>query len=207
MARNSRENLLKTAIDLFYQKGFADTSIREIGAKAGVSNSLLYHYFKNKEDILFEICDTAAKELMASLREIEDRQLEPLESLREMVMLYMVHFNVRREKESKIFVQEHFWLRGRHRKAIRKIQRDIYDFYKRKYEALAGLGLLNDIHPTVMNFSVFGVITWFFRWYREEGNLTKAQVAEDIMKFIFEGIARPNRTLGEMEFSRSSSDD
>jgi AcrR family transcriptional regulator len=46
-----KEQLLKAALKLFTQKGYAGTSVREIVATAGVSKPMLYYYFENKEGI------------------------------------------------------------------------------------------------------------------------------------------------------------
>ena len=50
-----RERLMHAAAQLFSQKGYAATSVREIVAAAGVSKPVLYYYFKNKEGIYHEI--------------------------------------------------------------------------------------------------------------------------------------------------------
>jgi AcrR family transcriptional regulator len=52
---SARERLMQAAADLFSQKGYAATSVREIVASAGVSKPVLYYYFKNKEGIYHEI--------------------------------------------------------------------------------------------------------------------------------------------------------
>jgi AcrR family transcriptional regulator len=190
-ARNSRDKLIRTAIDLFYYKGYADTPIRVIGSKAGISNSLLYHYFKNKQDILFEIINTASQDLIETLLEIQSRVLDPLECLREMLIAHTVHFSIKRKKESKILVEELYWLRGKQKEIIKKAQREIYAMYMRKHKQLEKLGVLNEIDLTVLSFSIFGVINGFFRWYKEGGRMPKEAVAEEIVKFIFHGIVKP----------------
>lgn len=50
---NRRKAILKAAQEVFSLKGLADASISEIAKKAGVLNSVIYQYFKNKEDLLF----------------------------------------------------------------------------------------------------------------------------------------------------------
>lgn len=52
---SARERLMQAATELFTQKGYAATSVREIVAAAGVSKPVLYYYFKNKEGIFQEI--------------------------------------------------------------------------------------------------------------------------------------------------------
>lgn len=46
---NSTFRILKAALELFREKGFAATSVREIAAKAEVSLGMVNHYFENKE--------------------------------------------------------------------------------------------------------------------------------------------------------------
>lgn len=190
-SKNTRDNLIRKAIDLFYHRGYADTPIREIGAKAGISNSLLYHYFKNKQEILFEIINTASQDLIATLLEIENRISDPLECLREMLIAHTVRFSIKRKKESKILVEELYWLRGKQKDIIKNAQREIYGIYMRKHKQLETLGVLNEIDLTVLNFSIFGVINGFFRWYKEGGRMPKEAVAEEIVRFVFHGMVKP----------------
>lgn len=55
---DARERLLKAALKLFTQSGYAATSVRELVEEAGVTKPVLYYYFKNKEGIYSEIVKT-----------------------------------------------------------------------------------------------------------------------------------------------------
>jgi TetR/AcrR family transcriptional regulator len=50
-----RQRLLEGAAELFTQKGYAATTVREIVAAAGVTKPVLYYYFRNKEGIYLEL--------------------------------------------------------------------------------------------------------------------------------------------------------
>jgi AcrR family transcriptional regulator len=50
-----RHRLLAAATDLFTQKGYAATTVREIVGAAGVTKPVLYYYFRNKEGIYLEL--------------------------------------------------------------------------------------------------------------------------------------------------------
>jgi AcrR family transcriptional regulator len=188
--RNTREELLKSAIGLFYQKGFAKTSIREIGGKAGITNSLIYHHFKNKEEMLFEIVNRSVEAILEVLKEITRDVADPLECLRQMLIAEIALLSAQRQKESKILFSEYHWLTGQKRKALRKSQREVYDIYMGKCKELKEKGLLNDIDLRVLTFNIFGVLFGFFRWYKENGSLTKKDVAENIWKFVFYGMLK-----------------
>ncbi len=46
-----RQRLLRAASDLFAQKGYAATTVREIVAAVGVTKPVLYYYFGSKEGL------------------------------------------------------------------------------------------------------------------------------------------------------------
>jgi len=67
---NTRERLLETATELFAEKGYAGTSVREIVDRAGVSKPVLYYYFKSKEGLFYAILEWAADVQQKILDEI-----------------------------------------------------------------------------------------------------------------------------------------
>jgi len=191
--RNTQEILLQVAIELFYRKGYSDTSIREVGAKAGVSNSLLYHYFKDKEEMLFQIISATSQDLLATLQEVDERVSEPLAGLREKLVQHMVLYGMRRRRESKIVVEENYWLTGKRRETVREYQRQIYEIYMKNLKALATEGVIKNLDLTVVAFSLFGVINWFFRWYREKKPLQPEKIADDTLEMLFYGILKEDK--------------
>jgi AcrR family transcriptional regulator len=50
--RDSRQDLLDAAAELFVERGYAATSTRAVAERAGLRQASLYHYFGGKEDIL-----------------------------------------------------------------------------------------------------------------------------------------------------------
>ena len=190
-AKNTRKILVKNAINLFSHKGYSNTSIREIGKKAGISSSIIYHYFKNKEEMLFEIVHSATNDLIQSLREIEDRNPDPVECLREMLKEQSVIYSLKGKKEAKILAFDSHQLRGKRGEIIRKLQYDIYDIYKRKIQEIKDKKLLrDDIDLTVLTFSIFGIINSFHGWYKNSGCLSEEEVAENMERFLFNGILK-----------------
>ncbi|MGL5922817.1 TetR/AcrR family transcriptional regulator [Chroococcidiopsis sp.] len=55
--RATTEQILKTAMTLFCEKGYYSTSIDDVAKQAQISKGLLYHYFKGKEDLLAALVD------------------------------------------------------------------------------------------------------------------------------------------------------
>jgi AcrR family transcriptional regulator len=60
----TREQILKTALSLFCDKGYYATSIEEIAKLAQISKGLLYHYFKSKAEVLAALVDLRIDEVL-----------------------------------------------------------------------------------------------------------------------------------------------
>lgn len=54
-AAETRDKIYNTAYNLMKKKGFGSITIDDISKKAGVSVGAFYHYFKSKDDILYEV--------------------------------------------------------------------------------------------------------------------------------------------------------
>jgi len=54
-ARSTRERILDVALDLFIEKGYDGTSLREIAERLGFTKAALYYHFASKDDILMAL--------------------------------------------------------------------------------------------------------------------------------------------------------
>lgn len=61
----NKERIVASALELFGEQGFAATTIRQIGADAGVAPSLLYRHFKDKEELRQAVDAEVLEELTA----------------------------------------------------------------------------------------------------------------------------------------------
>lgn len=193
MAKDSvRELLIRTATDLFSKKRYLDTSIREIGEAAKVNPSLVYHYFKNKEEILFIIIERFSRHLINSLQEVQSRESDPIEGLRKLIFQHLF-LNGEFKKEVIITIEENTMLKGRLRAEVMSLQRKIYDLYMDQLKKLEQLNMLRKGNLTIICFSIFGIINWFYRWYKESGQLNNEEIANQMIENILLGIIKANR--------------
>jgi AcrR family transcriptional regulator len=74
VARNQRDRILIAVADATSERGYAQASVEDIIARAGVSRRTFYDLFKNKEDAFVAAYDEAVRRLMRSIR--DDRTAE-----------------------------------------------------------------------------------------------------------------------------------
>ncbi|MEI6100249.1 MAG: TetR/AcrR family transcriptional regulator [Eubacteriales bacterium] len=78
-----REQILSAALKLFATKGFAATKISEIVEKAEMSHGLVYHYFKSKEEIFYELLKRAIQTSSESILPVEIQSIHPIDKVRQ----------------------------------------------------------------------------------------------------------------------------
>jgi AcrR family transcriptional regulator len=90
-------SILKAARKLFSARGFADTSIDDIAAAAGVAKGAVYHHFESKEEIFTQVLEGVQAELASTPPPPAALKMtDPLDRIAALVLRYLVDAN---EKE------------------------------------------------------------------------------------------------------------
>lgn len=84
-----RAEILCAAQKIFVECGYEGATIRRIADEVGVSSTALYMHFRDKSEILVEICGDAFSQLIASNAELAARDMDPVQRVREMLEAYV----------------------------------------------------------------------------------------------------------------------
>ncbi len=84
-----RAEILRAAERIFVAEGYEGATIRKIADEVGVSSTCLYMHFRDKDEILLEICTAAMETLLALNSEISARPVDPVERVRAMLTAYV----------------------------------------------------------------------------------------------------------------------
>ncbi len=72
-SRQSREKIVNAGIQEFGTKGYAGASLNTLLAANGLSKGLVYHYFKNKDQLYLGCVAVCFERLMAAFAQMEQR--------------------------------------------------------------------------------------------------------------------------------------
>jgi len=186
-ALETKEQVIKTAIDLFSTKGFNGTSIRAIASGMGMSISNIYHYFVNKEGLMLAILEQSSKRLLEILRQISNKDMDPLDRLKLLIESH-VRLSEVFKKESKIFFIDEDHLTPEGNEKNRQNQRQILNIYLKELQTLKELGFLGSRNIPVLAFNILAVINWQLKWYRPGGTLSVDDVCREIVSFVMHGL-------------------
>ncbi len=188
-----KNQILSIATDVFYRDGYEKASLQEIAKKARITKAAIYHHFKNKEEILFNLVVTISDRLIFDLREILKRKNDPVEQLREMLIQHLSYMK-RDKAKVKILIEDRHFLGKKYEAIIKGKQKEIFEIYRKKFEEITKLGRLRDVHIVTANFSLFGIMNWLYHWYNPKGELGIEEITDDIIHMIFHGLIKEDRS-------------
>ena len=94
---NKKWEIVKAAQRVLATKGISDSSISEIAQMAGVTDSIIYHYFKNKEDLLFWALADRMKDITDELQLHLQGILDPVSKLGKMIWYHLYIYDLHPE--------------------------------------------------------------------------------------------------------------
>lgn len=162
-----RDEILDIAVGAFRRRGFAGTSMQDIGRALERTKGSLYYYFPDKEEILFQCHDRALDRILRMAAEVRRASRDPAERLRGLIeghVALMVH-----EFHGTALALELSALGGRRRGSVVR-RRDAYERILRDViRAGVQSGALRSVDPKLASFAILGSINWIARWYRPRG--------------------------------------
>ena len=88
-----RREILDSAREVFINDGYDRFSMRKLAEKIDYSPTTIYIYFKNKDDLLFALCEDFFASFFAELNHIRSVSPDPIETLRK-AFFYLIDFGL-----------------------------------------------------------------------------------------------------------------
>jgi AcrR family transcriptional regulator len=181
-----RDEIRASAARLFAQHGYPVTPTAELARACGISKALLYHYYRAKEQLLFDIADRYLDSLLAIVAEVEAQPLAAPARLRRLVERFMGAYEDAAVYH-RVLVQDVKYLKPAHRNHVNAKQRRVVQAYAEAVAAaapqLAGSALLKPVTMTL-----FGMINWTFTWLKDEGPVRHADMAPVVADLFLNGV-------------------
>jgi TetR/AcrR family transcriptional regulator, cholesterol catabolism regulator len=186
-----RDELLGIAARLFAEKGFTNTTVRDIADAAGILSGSLYHHFDSKESMVDEILRTFQEELFGQYDAILASDADPLAKLERAVLVSFDAIDQHHD-EVAIFQNDAAYLLT--------FERFAYLGERNRQSREVWLTLLqNGIDAGVLRADLDIELTYRFirdtiwvavSWYRPGGRRTHTEIARQYLSILLEGIHR-----------------
>lgn len=194
LSSGRREHLIRLAADLFAEKGFQATTVRDIAREAGILSGSLYHHFDSKESIVDEVLSHFFDEVLTAYRAVVDKGDDPRTTIAELVR---IAFGTLEPHRAAITVIQNDWayLRAMPRFAyLTKVEQDVEKMWADTLERGQRAGVFRTDIDARLTYRMIRDTIWVaVRWYRPGGSLNTAELAEHYLKVMFDGIAVHDR--------------
>ncbi|HEY7891331.1 MAG TPA: TetR/AcrR family transcriptional regulator [Solirubrobacteraceae bacterium] len=179
--------ILEVAAELFDERGYRGTTMRELASGVGVKAASLYNHFPSKQAILVRICLDGMREfydgVLVRLQEIHDLR----ERMRQLI-IWQVEAETRSPYATRISDEQLDALNPQSRRELI----DLRDSFERILDNLLNEGKAQEIwhvpHVRVLCQGIIGICK-VNPWYKTDGPLTPLQIGEMYAAFILKALA------------------
>lgn len=173
---------------LFAQKGYAETTTRELAAAMDVTNGTFYYYFSSKEDLLYEISKMALEEISTALTNaldgvegVENRIRTIIEAHMTTILGSHQHATVLTELQWRALSEER-------RQEVVGARAAYEAVIRREIAAGQQQGFLRtDSEAGMLTLLLLNLMNWTIFWYRPEHGVTPKGLVEEIERLFLDG--------------------
>jgi AcrR family transcriptional regulator len=182
-----REEILREAALLFLESGYRGTSMGAIAERVGIAKPTLYHYWRSKEDILYEIHKKFIQPLLDQQRSYAARELRPDDQLRRCVRDMLESIN---EDPGYVrsFIEHGRELSDDRWKEVRASGREHRQLIEKAISDGVDQEMFRKVNPTIAAYALLGLGSWATYWFQPGRALSADDVAEELSDILLNGL-------------------
>lgn len=186
-----KEQIFRTAAELFREKGYVASSMRDLAQKLGIEAASLYSHIRSKEEILHNICFDMAAEFRKSLEEVEkQKNLTASEKLRRGIIGH-VQVMARDLTASAVFMNEHRHLSQPFLRDFLLLRINYINRFKAIIEDGVRTGeFKSNIDKKLAVMTLFSSFNWMPNWYDPVGAIDPVELGRQLTDMLVNGLKK-----------------
>jgi AcrR family transcriptional regulator len=183
--------ILSESARLFATNGYDGTSMRDIAEACGISKSLLYHHFADKDEIFARIALGSTRELYQFVVDRLPEGAAPSERVRAFMTATGEYFQ--RYRWAWLASTSAFWNDPEQRRQKERMMwRDRYEgLIRTLIQDAIEAGEFRALDVPLSGRLVLSALNWMHRWYQPEKGMAPPQIADAYFHMIFHGLKAP----------------
>ncbi|HEX8061192.1 MAG TPA: TetR/AcrR family transcriptional regulator [Cyclobacteriaceae bacterium] len=186
-----KEQIFRTAAELFREKGYVASSMRDLAQKLGIEAASLYSHIRSKEEILHNICFDMAAEFRKSLDEVEkQKNLSASEKLRRGIIGH-VQVMAKDLTASAVFMNEHRHLSQPYLRDFLLLRINYINRFKSIIEEGVKTGeFKSNIDVKLAVMTLFSSFNWMPQWYQPGGVIDSVEIGRQLTDMLVYGLKK-----------------
>jgi TetR/AcrR family transcriptional regulator, cholesterol catabolism regulator len=185
-----KEQVIRSAAQLFREKGYAASSMRDLAQKLGIEAASLYSHIKSKEEILQSLCFDMAAEFRKSLQEVETKKVSASEKLK---LGIIGHIQVMAKDliASAVFMNEHRHLSQPYLRDFLLLRINYINRFKDMIEEGIKKGEFKEnIDKKLAVMTLFSSLNWMPMWYNPDSNIMPDEIGQQLADMLVNGLRK-----------------
>ncbi|MHC5308235.1 TetR/AcrR family transcriptional regulator [Bartonella sp. LJL80] len=177
--------ILSEAAKLFARYGFTGSSINMIAEACGMSKALLYHYYPDKDSILFAVLQQHLAELVGAVEAAAAEAKTPEARVLAIASSLLDSYK-NADAEHQVQISSLKLLPPDKQATLVEMERRLVVLLSNALaECLPHLHESANLKPLTM--SMFGMLNWHYLWFREDKGLSRDEYAKMVTTLILSG--------------------
>jgi TetR/AcrR family transcriptional regulator, cholesterol catabolism regulator len=186
-----RADVVRLAGELFAQKGFRATTVREIADAAGILSGSLYHHFDSKESIGDEILSGFLNDVIAAYKEAVEAASDPRDAV-ERIVRTSTHTLARHRAALTMLQNDWNYFSTQPRFAyLRKDLREIERIWISQLQRGVDAGVFRADLNVKITYRLLRDILWLPMNALQAGGFSADEVVDSFLRLLFDGITTP----------------
>ena len=188
-----KEQVIRKAAELFREKGYAASSMRDLAQKLGIEAASLYSHIKSKEEILRSLCFDMATEFRKSLEEVEKQSGLASEKLKNGIIGH-IQVMAKDLTASAVFMNEHRHLSQPYLRDFLLLRINYINRFKKMIEEGMKSGEFKDnIDKKLAVMTLFSSLNWMPQWYDPTSNIVPVELGQQLADMLVNGLKKQPR--------------
>ena len=184
-----REAVLHAAVESFNRKGYSSTSLEEVAVALNVTKPTIYHYFSNKDEVLFACVRLGLESLKKALKSAEDANANANGRERLGALMFDYAKVMTEDFGRCVSRTPDHELSERSRNQFRALKREVDDAIRAVVEQGMRDGSIPEGDARLVTFTLTGALNGIGHWFDPDGEMSADDVAAKMVTVLINGIA------------------
>lgn len=195
--RATRQAMREAAVELFYEHGYKNVSLRFLASEVGVQAGSLYNHISTKQNLLFVLLQEIMDDVLASTRAQLQNSHGVLDELQRFVGAHLA-FHTSRLKEVYIGNSELRNLEPENRKVIVALRKQYFEIIHDIIQRGSEQRLFVVPNTQVVARVIMGMLNGVTGWYRADGETSVKDLTHIYLAMIFRALGAPVAAIEEL---------
>jgi AcrR family transcriptional regulator len=178
-----RDRLLAAAARLMRRKGYAATTVRELGAEVGILSGSLFHHVRSKDDLLFQVMERVITAMNADLDTALAAAPDLRASVRALIDVELTYLHGPAADATAVLFHEWRALSADRRAVLLSGREAYFARWQTVLEEARTAGLTT-VEPAMLRQFLHGALAWTSFWYRPDGSTDLAALTDQALALV-----------------------